>query len=450
MYRNACLGLICVCIALPACAPTAPQSSSEEPAEVVFWHFWGGRDRPVVDRVIERFNESQSDYRVRGVAMPGANLDLKFFLSVTGGDPPDLLNHDDPIVADWAHRGALTPLDELAPGEEIRRLETWLYPAARSLGSYDGHLYALANGLDVRALYYNKTWFEELRLGPPKRLDDFDRLNELVAPAGRGTLERVGFLPDPRRLWAWGPVFGGRFADLRANSLDEKITADSPELLAALEWMASYSSRYGADRIATFRTGDQALTGATFPLLADRRYAAIMDGQWRLRDISEAAEAASKRGEEADEYRVAALPPPEGGQQDAGWVNGNLFIVPRGAKNPRGAWEFMKFWSGFDGNEAEAAVTASRGGWIPVSEKVVDQPAFQSHLQREPRLRTFIDLAASENQLPTPALPVASFYYREVIAAAEDVMYRGDNPQVRLSRCADRVRSRLRTVMEAP
>ncbi len=42
---------------------------------VVFWHFWGGRDRSVVEDVVARFNASQDRYFVRAVAMPGNNLD---------------------------------------------------------------------------------------------------------------------------------------------------------------------------------------------------------------------------------------------------------------------------------------------------------------------------------------------------------------------------------------
>src|SRR5687768_6936092 len=103
---------------------------SETIREVVFWHFWGGEDRKVVERVVARFNESQSQYRVRAVAMPGNNLDLKVFLAVTGGDPPDLINQDDPILGDWASRGALLPLEAFASDEELRGLDAWLFPAA--------------------------------------------------------------------------------------------------------------------------------------------------------------------------------------------------------------------------------------------------------------------------------------------------------------------------------
>ena len=420
---------------------TAPEGREE----VVFWHFWGGRDRPIVERIVHEFNTSQDRYWVSAIARPGSNLDLKFFLSIAGGDPPDLLSHDDPVVADWAHRGVLTPLEELADEAELSGLEDWLYPAARQLGAFEGRLFALASGLDIRALYCNKTLLAEHGLGEPRSLEDLDRIAETIAPTdGPPGRKRMGYLPDPRRIWAWGVVFGGKFADLQSTEPSAMITADSPEIVAALSWMAGFSRRYGPSAVAAFRSGEQALTGAAFPLLADRRYAVLMDGQWRVRDIAEA------RGKTKDEITVVPLPAPPGGRERAGWVNGNFFVVPRQAKQKEGAWQFMKFWSGFDGHESQAAEACAEGGWIPASRHVVEQPAYQQSLRRWPLLKHFVDLAASSNQWPVPAVPVASLYYQEVVDAAQEVMFRGDDPQAALTRAAERTRLRLREVHHAP
>ena len=162
--------LVTMLFPVEGCAPTPVARENRE--EVVFWHFWGGRDRPLVEAIVQRFNASQDRYVVRAIALPGSNLDLKFFLSVAGGDPPDLLNHDDPVVADWAYRGVLTPLDELTAEldtkAEQERLSEWLFPAARQLGTYDERLYALCNGLDIRALYCNKTLLDQYGLALPR------------------------------------------------------------------------------------------------------------------------------------------------------------------------------------------------------------------------------------------------------------------------------------------
>ena len=205
--------------------------------------------------------------------------------------------------------------------------------------------------------------------------------------------------------------------------------------------MAGYSDRYGPSEVAAFRSGEQALTGSSFPLLADRRYAVVMDGQWRVRDIAAAITTAKERGEPIDEYAVTALPTPPGGRTDAGWVNGNFFVVPRQAGNKRGAWEFMKFWIGFDDRPEIAAKACAAGGWIPVSTEIVEQPRYVRALEDRPLLREFVRLAGSPNQVPVPALPVASAYYQQVNQAAQEVMYRGGRSQTKAAR-GSRIHSR--------
>ncbi|MCC9607067.1 ABC transporter substrate-binding protein [Blastopirellula sp. JC732] len=397
-------------------------STPQGRSEVLFWHFWGGADRATVEEIVRRFNESQDEHYVRAIAMPGNNLDLKFFLAVAGGDPPDLLNIDDPVIADWGARGAILPLDAFAPAEEVRQAEKWLFPAARRLATYDGRLYALPNGLDIRALYYHQTLLDQYGLKPPETLADLDQIETTIAPPGQKSYQRHGYLPDSRRLWPWGYVFGGQFY----NKETHQVTADDPQIVASLEWMVGFRQRYGPAEIAAFRSGDQSLPGKAFPLLAGR-YAVMMDGQWRVRDIRAFQAAQRERGEPITQFGVCPLPPPPGGKTRAGWVNGNNFVVPRGAKNAAGAWAFMKFWSGL-GHETEAAQTCVAGGWIPVSGQVVQQPQFQAFLKEEPMFAQFVDLAGSENQYPIPVVPAGAFFDSEIKNVAERAMLRTEEP----------------------
>ena len=394
--------------------------------EVVFWHFWGGADRAIVEDVVARFNRSQDEHFVRAIAMPGNNLDLKLFLAVSGGDPPDLINQDDPIMADWASRGALMPLDEVASPDDVQRLRAWLVPAARQLGTYDGRMYALCNGLDIRALYYNKTLLDKYQLSPPTNLRELDRIAVSTTKFDdRGMPRRFGYLPDHRRLWAWGAVFGGDFFDEPSG----RVTADSEPIARALEWMIGFRRRYGPVAVAAFRKDDQSLPGKSFPLLAGR-YTMVMDGQWRVRDIVASQNEQRRRGVAVTQYGVCPLPAPAGGREHAGWVNGNFFVVPRGARNQQGAWQFMKFWSGFDGNESEAAQTCRAGGWIPVSTHVVQQPEFQRYLTEQPLFAQFVELAESPHQFPTPVVPGAPFFQRTINQAVSEAMYVEGAPTV--------------------
>lgn len=421
------------------------QQQASDREEVIFWHFWGGADRDVVDDVVRRFNESQDRYQVRAIAMPGNNLDVKLFLSITGEDPPDVVNQDDPIVADWASRDALVPLSEVASKEEQEELTSWLFPAARRLGEYDRQLYALCNGLDIRALYINETWLEQEGLSVPVTLDELNNIADTISPPGSDDYQRFAYLPDSRRLWAWGYVFGGDFTDSRGE-----LTFTDPKVVQALEWMTGFSKRYGPQRVAAFRAGDQSLPGKIFPLLpisndeVRGRYAMIMDGQWRCRDIESFQELRRQQGGPVPQFTVAPLPPPDGGVRDAGWVNGNFFVIPKGARCPEGAWEFMKFWSGFQSHEKEAAETCQAGGWIPVSPKVVARESFQNYLNKHPLFAEFVRLAGSENQHPIPVMPGAPRIDRELKAASERAMGLQDGtPMELLTETEERLRRQL-------
>ncbi len=308
-------------------------------AEVVFWHFWGGADRAVVDDVVRRFNESQEAYWVRAIAVPGNNLDAKLFLTIAGGDPPDLVNQDDPVVADWYGRGAIQAVADFAGDDAEAELDAFLLPAAKRLADVDGKLVAVPNGLDIRMLYYNRSLLDRRGWTAPTTLAEFDQITNAISPATESIADRksIAYLPDPRRLWAWGYVFGGQFFDSQTG----QVQLDTPQIIAALQWMTNKSREDGADAIARFRRADQSLPGKVFPILPIDddsdvgRYVFVMDGQWRVRDIENFEKARRQKGLSPIEFDACPLPYPATtafpGRRNSGWVNGNFFLVPRGA-----------------------------------------------------------------------------------------------------------------------
>ncbi len=397
--------------------------------EILFWHFWGGDEGVVVEDIVRGFNASQETYWVRAVAMPGNNLDVKLFLAVAGGMPPDLVNQDDPILGDWGSRDAILPLSEIVPPAEYASLRTWLFPAAFQLGAYHGELYGLCNGLDVRALFFNKTLLDDKGLTPPQTIDELDQLTDALAPdtTTASRLECIPFLPNPRNLWAWGILFGGRFVD----SQTQKPTLTDPAIARALAWMAGYGKRFGTVA-AALRSRDQSLAGKVFPLLVGH-YVLMEDGQWRCRDIARFQKEQERQGEDPVEIGVIPFPPPADATgrpvaalQNAGWINGNFFLVPRGCRHPEGTWQFMKYWSGFGGHEAIAAEHCVAGGWIPASQAVVNEPVYASYLIDQPLFKTFVELAGSPHQIPRPNLPGGLLLDREVRYVAEQAMLRGE------------------------
>ena len=72
----------------------------------------------------------------------------------------------------------------------------------------------------------------------------------------------------------WGFWFGGRMWDG-----DKTITANSPENIAAYQWVESYPKRFGADNLLTFRDGFGVLASPQNPFLSGR-VAMEIEGSW--------------------------------------------------------------------------------------------------------------------------------------------------------------------------
>jgi ABC-type glycerol-3-phosphate transport system substrate-binding protein len=98
-------------------------------------------------------------------------------------------------------------------------------------------------------------------------------------------------------------------------------------------------------------------------------------------------------------------------------------IIPRGAKSPEGALDFIKFWSGFTDPE-QAAKFHNWGGWLPMFPEVAAAPDYQAYIEKFPQFKTFLDLLPSENLIPMPPVtfqPLIGI----VMQRTEDSLMRG-------------------------
>jgi hypothetical protein len=64
-------------------------------------------------------------------------------------------------------------------------------------------------------------------------------------------------------------------------------------------------------------------------------------------------------------------------------------------------------------------------------------------LRQYPLFATFVELAGSPDQVPTPAIPGAQFFQDEVIRAAENAIYKLGPAEEALEQASRRVQARL-------
>lgn len=138
------------------------QARKEGVTEIVFWNTMDPFYSEAIKPVVAEFEARNPQYRVlMGAATVKSEIGdpTRFLMSVAGGSPPDVLMFDRFAVVEWGSRGAFTDLtpyierDRNLPGA-IR--EENFYPAAWREPNYHGKNFAIANGIDTRALFYNE------------------------------------------------------------------------------------------------------------------------------------------------------------------------------------------------------------------------------------------------------------------------------------------------------
>ncbi len=404
--------------------PPAPSQAAPGRIQVRFWHMWTAEWKVVVDRIVARFNESQERYEVIALSVPPTGAESKFLLAVVGGDPPDVMAQWQNVIPTWADSGMLTPLDTLMSDEERATFEREAYPVVKKIGTYRDHLYGLAIGVNTWACYYRIDHLREAGLDPaafPRTLEDLVGWGKkLHRVDGAGNLTRLGFLPGWLMMYA--PLFGGGFYDAQR----QELLLDTPANRRALEYMVERRRELGMDRITRFDSSQNSGFGVEWPFVSGS-YSITVDGQWRVEQLAKYAPGLA--------YGVAPVPPAAGGRELAGYANGNFMLVPRGAKQARGAWEFIRFWSGLAEPE-RAAEFYTWGGWLPISPAVARAEAYQRYLARYPQFRTFLELMPSKNLETVP--PVAfQTYLLDRISAADQSASRGAlSPAAALQRLA--------------
>lgn len=394
-------------------APTNQKQPPKDREVVRYWHMWTGEWEDVVNRVVDRFNASQDEYWVEALSVPPGGADSKFLLAVAGGDPPDVMAQWNPVIPTFAEGGLIQPLDELMTPEEKRQFDELAYAIVKKVGTYESRLYGITIGLNAAALYVLPEHLRAAGLDPaefPETLEELDEWGDRLHQFDeQGRLKRLGYIPGNFATMA--ALFGGGFYDEATG----EVTIDRPENLAALKYIVERRKKLGFDEVLRFNAGlDTGSFTGGWPFIGGA-YSITIDGQWRVEQLRKFAPEL--------EYATFPMPSPKGGPKLAGVSGGNFMIIPKGAKNVEGAWEFIKFWSGLKDPEV-AAEFYTWGGWLPLWPPVAEAPVYQEYLRKYPQFRTFLEILPSENLQTVAPVPYTVFL-NDRIARAEDLAVRG-------------------------
>ena len=310
--------------------PGDPAHGTNATIHLDVWQPWGGPLRDGFGRIVDEFNATHPGIKVRPVYFSGDRPDgaTKFLLAAAGGVPPDLTFVDGPQVTSWAELGLLDPLDDFFAREQIGENAFW--PPCWRQCEYRGHSWALTFEADPNfALVWNKSLFKAAGLDPntpPKTTAEVEADNaRLTQFDEHGFMRQMGMMPwatygGANTVYTWGWIFGGEFFDPAHN----RITADDPKNVAALEWLNQCAHRYGFEKVNAFNSTFG--NGAQDPFFTGR----IAIEAMHMSVVQEIPEYAPGL-----DFGVAPLPAPPQGEYGASWVGGWTLAVPRDSARRR-------------------------------------------------------------------------------------------------------------------
>ena len=389
---------------------------------------WLTLDWPV-DDVIAQFEADNPDIKIEVEQVPFNDLftqiQVRFGASST---TPDVIAVDVPLVASYALRGWLLPLEEeFSEGE----FADWL-PAAVEAGSVEGHLLAAPVSTSTQLLYYNKALFDRAGITPPG--PDERWTWEQVAEAapqltfdddGDGTPEIWGFIWEQMvRIYQLEPLpvsLGGKAIG------DDGLTVDG--IINSPEWVDAFTYYY--DMFNTLKAAPQ---GAEFwppDIFETGNLAMYVGGPW---SISRFAESITDF-----EWGVSRHPYFENGEivtATGSWHIGVNSLT----EQPEAAKRFVRWIS--TGKGAEIWWRLGSGDF-PAQQSILNLFATDPQFDEAPM--SYLRTAAQEatvNPVPRP-VTVGYLEYEQILQTTFQDIRNGANVQESLNNAVDRIESEM-------
>ncbi len=330
----------------------ARQSGSAS-GELVEWGFGVQETNPLARARVLAFQEAYPDVNLTIVE----SFDEQKLLTAAASDSlPDVIWLSRFETATWAARGVLMPLTEYIERDSYP-IEDF-YENFVEEASYEGEVYGIPGGADVRALFVNLDSLEAAGVSADD-LDtsDWERLaelaGELVVRDG-DTISTWGFdhKVQADNFWLWGQGNGGSFM----NEDGTEATFNHEKNVEALDWaFRTYENQGG---FTDYRTVASSWQGDE--QFARGQVAMTIYEQWML---------GGPVATVAPDLNFKVLPVRANGSGPDGdivsYSGGNAWYITSGAKNPDAAWEFIAYMHSDDtwkiGADAVMALRKEQG-----------------------------------------------------------------------------------------
>ncbi|HWE60763.1 MAG TPA: ABC transporter substrate-binding protein [Chloroflexota bacterium] len=371
------------------------------------WYPYSGTTLQAFLKLFPLFQKSYPHITVKPVyAANDLSSNQKLFAAVAAGAPPDVTWVDGPEVSGWGVRGIIQSIDQYMKKDNISLSDFWT-PCAKEI-QYNGKVWALPYTADPNfGFFWNTQLFSAAGIkNAPRTFDEMNKMAQELTVVRNGNIQQAGLLPwnvygYANSMITWGWMFGGNFFNQATN----KVTANDPPIVAALEWMVTYAKKYDITKfaafIAPFGGTSSFQAGQTFAL---GKLAMQPMGPWEIPAIAQYSPGMK--------YGIGLLPKYKN-VPNSSWVGGWCVGIPKGAKNPAAAWEFVKW------------ICASDGGTTAAGNAVLDFPGYKksSFFKNVPSNITEFYPILQATQHQRPVTPAEDYYMGQLTNEVSNALY---------------------------
>jgi len=411
-------------------------AQAQAQTQIHLWHSTSGALGEVLQSLVQRFNESQKDYRVVEEHKGGYESSLiQAIKAQQAGSGPDIVQVYELGTAHlMAARGAYRPLWQVM-AEAGERLDPKAYlPAVAGYFSDDaGRLLGLPFNVSTPILFYNKTAFREAKQDPDKPPRTWYEM-----PAVMGEVLNSGLACAYTTTWpAWVHIenmstwHNQDFATKKngLGGLDAKLIFNTHLMVRHVSMLSSWA-----------RSGYFTYAGRR--LEAERRFA---DGECAMLTASSASMAQLQR-EAKFEFGVAPLPHYDDvkGAPHHTMIGGAALWVLAGkpAAHYRGAAKFLAFLA----RPELAAEWHQRTGFVPVTRAAYELTRKARYYEDNPGHEIAINQLLRSPTHESRGIRLGEFpAIRAIVEEELEAVWKGDKaPKLALDNAAERGNELLR------
>ena len=323
-------------LALAACGGSSGSTSSSASVKTFgvnatgTVHFWARQatDGPA-KALVKEFNATHKNLKVVLHLTPPNDDTSQLATAIRAGSPPDVVGLNDIDVPTFSHENALMNITKYVNALPYKSA---LSPGHLALATIGSNYYGVPYLADLSVLWYNKKLFKEAGLNPNDPPTNYAQIvsdSEKIGALGHGISGFsfagncqgcLGFTMLPS-LWADGQhMISGPLGTQKAN-----VASDAQLKTMLADYRLLWSKKL-------VPAADQTQNGLTWGADFEAGKVGILPGDYGF---------ATKMTNPA-EFADAPLPGVDGNSYST-FDGGDDFVIPAGATNPSGAWEFIKW-----------------------------------------------------------------------------------------------------------